>query len=570
MYPYSSFLNSSSSIEFLSLKNYNLTSSMYRWLFPLTSNKLRFLSLFGNMLDGIPKYLGNPCSLESLDFYNNSFVVKFPDFLNNLSGCTSLTLRLFYAPKSQFTGSFSDVIQKFSSLKYLDLSYNHLNGTISEKLWELPRLEHLDVSFNFLGGAISKNIEKTKAIFIDPSRNSLQGVPSTHHLSSLFDVIYLDLSICKLGPRFPKWIQTMKNLTYLRYLNLSSNNLIGKVPNLVSNFDENSVIDLSSNSFYGPIPNVSSTLASLNLSRNKFCGGISFLCQIVDGFLEFLDLSDNFLTGQLLDCLRHFKQLKVRNLGHNNLFGRIPASIGSLIKLETLYLYKNDFSGEFLVTLKKCSSLNSLNLGANNFSGTVPVWVGENLSGLYILILRSNRFSRDIPLQLCQLTNLQILDLSRNNLHGTIPSCLNNLTSMVQNGFSPPPDVHPFSIEYVHSDRFVSPIIDEEYVDHAMIEWQGKLCGPPLTKKCLGNEETESTSVVGKSKSDGEDIYELERWFYICGATGFAIGFWIACGTLLFNRRVRHALFLFLDSFKDWVYVRVVVFIANWQRIAHA
>ncbi|CAH1452657.1 unnamed protein product [Lactuca virosa] len=42
IYPYSSFLNSSSpsSISFLSLKNNTLTSSMYRWLLPLTSNNL--------------------------------------------------------------------------------------------------------------------------------------------------------------------------------------------------------------------------------------------------------------------------------------------------------------------------------------------------------------------------------------------------------------------------------------------------------------------------------------------------------------------------------------------------
>ncbi|CAH1452715.1 unnamed protein product [Lactuca virosa] len=51
MYPYSSsFLNSSSSIEYLSLGNNNLNSSMYGWLFPFTSNKLRILDICGNML----------------------------------------------------------------------------------------------------------------------------------------------------------------------------------------------------------------------------------------------------------------------------------------------------------------------------------------------------------------------------------------------------------------------------------------------------------------------------------------------------------------------------------------
>ncbi|CAH1452790.1 unnamed protein product [Lactuca virosa] len=350
MYPFSSFLNSSSSsIEVLSLQNNSLNSSMYRWLFPFTSNNLLSLGLSDNMLDGIPKYLGNLCSLETLSFYNNSAAVKFPDFLNNLSRCTSLSLKSLYASNNQFTGSLPDEIQKFTSLTGLSLSENQLKGTISKKLWELPNLNSLDLS-----------------------ENSLQGFPSSDYMSNLPDIEYIDLSSCKLGPRFPKWIQNLKNLTsieiantgisdtiplkfwdswpsQLTLLNLSSNNISGKVPDLSSNFDNNSVIDLSSNNFDGPITNVSSTVALLNLSRNKFSGGISFLCEVVHGFLVILDLSHNSLSGQIPDCLWHFKELQVLNLEHNNLSGRLPAFVGSMIKLEALDLYKNDLSEEFPV-----------------------------------------------------------------------------------------------------------------------------------------------------------------------------------------------------------------------------
>ncbi|XP_023749505.2 receptor-like protein EIX1 [Lactuca sativa] len=355
VYPYSSsFLNSSSSsssIESLHLGNNNLNSSMYRWLLPLTTNNLCSLDLSGNMLDGIPKYLGNLCSLVSLNFSDNSAIIKFLDFLTNLSGCTSLTLADLSAYGSQFTGSLSDEIQKFSSLDYLDLSDNHLNGSISEKLWELPWLQTLDLSFNN------------------------HRVPSTYHLSNISYVKYLDLSSCKLlGPRFPKWIHTFKNLYHLdlsntgisdtiplefwdvwpyplTYLNLSSNNISGKVPDLFLIFDAYSVIDLSSNSFYGPIPKFSFEMESINLSRNKFSGGISFICQAVYGFLLFLDLSHNSLSGQLPDCLWNFDSLTVLNLGHNNFFGRLPPSIGSMIQLQVLYLYDNNFSGELSFSL---------------------------------------------------------------------------------------------------------------------------------------------------------------------------------------------------------------------------
>ncbi|CAI9290163.1 unnamed protein product [Lactuca saligna] len=390
MYPYSSsFLNSSSSssIEGLYLGNNSLTSSMYHWLFPLTSNKLRYLYLSNNMLDGIPKYIGNLCSLERLYFFNNSAMMEFSVFLSNLSGCTSLSLQYLHASQNQFTGPLSDDIQTLTNLTNLDISNNRISDTIPMDLWSMW-----------------------------PSQ--------------------------------------------LTYLNLSSNNISGNAPDLSSHFDSNSVIDLSSNNFYGPMSNVSSTVASLDLSRNKFSGGISFICQIVDGLLQFLDLSGNFLSGPLPNCLWHFKRLVVLKLEDNNLSGRLPPSIGYLRELEVLDLYKNNFSGELPLSLKNCTSLNLMNLGANKFSGNVPVWIGENLWGLYVLILRSNSFFGTIPLQLCQLPYLQILDMSKNHLNGTIPSCLSNLTSMVQRGY--PQNLHFMET----SDHHVL----NAYVDHAMIE----------------------------------------------------------------------------------------------------
>ncbi|CAI9290206.1 unnamed protein product [Lactuca saligna] len=488
VYPYSSFLiSSSSSIESLILSNNNLTTSMYRWLFRLTSNKLRILDLSGNILDGIPKYL----DIIPLGFWD---------------------------------------------------------------MW--------------------------------PSQ--------------------------------------------LTYLNLSSNNISGKAPDLSSKCGYISMIDLSSNIFYGPITNVSSTLTSLHLSRNKFYGGISFLCQIDQGFLVVLDLSHNFLSGQIPDCLWHFKELKILNLEHNNLSGRLPTSVGSLIKLESLDLYKNNFSGELPLSLNSCTSLNSLNLGANKFSGNVPLWIGENLLKLYVLILRSNNFFGTISLQLCQLEGIRILDLSVNKLHGTIPSCLDNLTSMVQEGFLPTHNVQFYTLKLFYSGGYHYGERDDKYFDHAMIEWKGyerelirllknidlssnnltgpipyevtklyglhalnlsknsllgeipetigqmkqletldlsrnnlsgempssmsisryygnpRLCGPPLTKNYQGDDESEVRHVIGESEDRGEDMDELWGWFYIGGGTGFVTGFWIACGALLLNHRGRHAFFSFL------------------------
>ncbi|GJW09678.1 leucine-rich repeat-containing protein [Tanacetum coccineum] len=638
MHPYSSSVNSSSSIDVLFLDNNNLNSSMFRWLGSLNSP---MLSLSYNKLDG-----------------------KLSDFLNNLSACVSSVTTLSYldASSNQLTGSLSDEIQYFSFLFHLNLYSNELDGTISNKLWQLPNLLLLDLSSNSLRGAISENIGKTNLLFIDLSNNSLEGAPSNDDMSNLSQSIqYIYFSSNKLGPCFPKWIQKLKNLTHL---DLSRNNISDTIS--TNNWNQWR----------------SSQLNYLDLSGNNFHGGISSLCQMYKN-LKFLDLSRNMITGQLPDCFRNLTYLRVLNLGHNTLFGRIPPSIGYLGQLETLSLYNNNFFGALPVSLNNCTQLSFLDLGDNSFYGDIPVWIGKSLLRLYALSFKSNNFFGTIPSQICQLGRLQILDLSDNKLYGTIPSCVNSLTSMVQKGLLLEHNVHHYINDVIlgSEERWV----ENSYIDHLMIKWQGKvnefssnlgllmvidlssnnltgqipngvtdlhgllvldlsdnsldgkiprdigqmtqlltlnlsrnmlsgeipptmsemtllnnldmsfndlsgkiplgtqlqtfdastyignagLCGSPLPKKCTGDEDL-GVPPVGESDGDGESTNELQRWFYIGEASGFATGFWIVCSALLLNRRGRHAFFQFHDCLKDWVYVNTLVFVAKFQRFARA
>ncbi|GKD33051.1 leucine-rich repeat-containing protein, partial [Tanacetum coccineum] len=52
MHPYSSVVNSSSTIHSLYLNDNNLNSSSYRWLCPLVGNKVNYIRLSGNSFDG--------------------------------------------------------------------------------------------------------------------------------------------------------------------------------------------------------------------------------------------------------------------------------------------------------------------------------------------------------------------------------------------------------------------------------------------------------------------------------------------------------------------------------------
>ncbi|GJR88456.1 leucine-rich repeat-containing protein [Tanacetum coccineum] len=648
MHPYSSSVNSSSSIFSLYLDNNNLNSSMYRWLCPLIGNKLAVLSLSGNKFD------------EKLSY-----------FLNNLSGCTSATLQELDASSNQFRGSLSDEIQNFSSLFRLNLSSNELDGTISDKLWQLPNIQILDLSSNSLRGAISKNIGKSSLVYIDISYNSLEGALSND------DVISDAVSTTDWN----QWESSQ-----LTYLDLSFNNISGTLPKSLS-FCDLDLIDLSFNSFCGTIPAFPARVRFVDLSRNKFHRGVSFLCQVYVN-LEFLDLSRNSLTGKLPNCSGKLSQLKVLNLGHNTLSGSIPPSVGCLGQLKTLSVYNNSLSGELPLSLKNCTMLSLLDLGANSLYGNIPVWIGKYLSRLYALSLKSNNFFRTIPSQICRLVSLQILDFSYNNLNGTIPSCVTNLTSMVQKGLFYDQNVHHYlsSVNFKTINYYYSRYSDENsYTDNLMIKWQRKInefsstlglvktidfssnnltgqiptevtnlygllvldlsnnylvgeiprnigqmrklltlnlsrnmfsgempssmsdmhllndldvsfnnlsrripsstqlqsfeparftgnagpCGLPTTKKCIGDEDLGVPHVV-KSESDGYSFDKLQRWFNVGAATGFATGFWIVVSALLLNRRGRRAFFHFHDSVKDWGYLKVLVFIAKWQRVAHA
>ncbi|XP_071733190.1 uncharacterized protein [Rutidosis leptorrhynchoides] len=483
MHPYSSssssFDNSTSSstIIYLILRDNNLNySSISHWLFPLISNSLVVLDLSNNVLDGIPKFLGNICNLDALYINGNSAMVPFSDFLKNLSGCTPMYLSTLEAYGSQFTGPLSDEIHLFSSLTTLDLHQNQLTGNISEKVWELIGLSNLDLSSNSLGGALYTKSEKSKKLLdMDSSNNSLPTM-----LLYSFD-----------------------------HLNLSSNNITGSIPDLFTNnsYSTLRVMDLSSNSFNGLVTNVASALGWLDLSSNKFHGGISFLCQISNLSLTHLDLSNNSFSGPLPDCLWNFQNLKVLNLRNNKLSGRLLSTNGGVLSaLEVFFFNNNNFSGELPLSLGNFTKLTFLDLGNNHFSGYVPTWIGK-LSGLYILSLSSNDFFGPTPPQLCQLVNLQILDLSMNNLNETIPSCINNLSAMVRTRSLTTHDIPQYEHNYSYQSRTISETIN--YVDHAMIQWLGYKREFSGNLRFLKSIDLSSNNLTGKIPDELCDLHGL-------------------------------------------------------------
>ncbi|KAM0069025.1 putative leucine-rich repeat domain superfamily [Helianthus debilis subsp. tardiflorus] len=439
-----------SMLDELDLSNNLLSGQIPVSFGDLTS--LDLLGLSGNRLEGaIPKSFGNLSSLVELDLSRNLLNGSVPNFIGCSSMKRSSSNRNSLYNRRPFESAYGTNFPGCLLLSKLDLSSNRLAGNLPKSVGELLNLEHLDVSNNSFKGLISDIhlLNLTLLTYLDLSFNSF-ALNLSSQMS--FQLNAIKMQSCKLGPSFPVWIQTQTNFAYLdissagisdrvpgwfwnlprrlRFLNISSNEIKGTLPNMTTVFERYPGMDLSYNQLEGTIPLLPSKLAALNLSGNRFSGTLSFLCQI-DTTLTFLDVSNNLLSGSLPECLKKFhEKLVVLNLSNNSLSGEIPSFLGALSELQALYLRRNDFVGEIPESLSNCAKLRFVDLGENKLSGNIPAWIGETLSKLYVLVLRSNRFNGSLPSRICSLTNLRFLDLANNALLGNIPKCFGNFTAM--------------------------------------------------------------------------------------------------------------------------------------------
>ena len=504
------------------------------------------LDLSLNQLRGsIPVAFANMVSLESLDLSGNQLEGEMPESLrdlcnlqrlvlasNNLTGlleidflaCSNNTLEVLDLSHNQFRGALFPHLSGFSRLRELSLGYNHLSGTLPGSIRQLAQLHELFIPSNLLQGTVSANLlfGLPELWYLDLSFNSLTFNISLDQVP-LFQAIDIRLASCKLGPRFPHWLLTQKDLEVLDisasgitgvipnsfwdsssdlvWLNISNNHISGTLPNLTA-YPSDLGMDLSSNFLEGSIPQSVFNAQWLDLSSNMFSGSISLSCGISNQpryGLSHLDLSSNRLSGELPQCWKQWKYLIVLNLANNNFSGKIKKSIGLLHLMQTLHLRNNNLAGALPSSLKNCRDLHLVDLGKNKLSGRIPSWIGDNLSHLIVLNLRSNRFNRSIPLNLCQLKKIQLLDLSSNNLSGRIPKCLKNLTAMAQKGS---PIIAYDEIVY-NSD------IQLSYVDNTLVQWKGKELEYRKTLRLMKSIDFSSNKLIGEIPVEVTDLVEL-------------------------------------------------------------
>nr|CAN64389.1 hypothetical protein VITISV_018647 [Vitis vinifera] len=479
---------------------------------------LAYLDLSSNQLEGeIPKSLTDLCNLQELWLSRNNLTgLKEKDFL----ACSNHTLEVLGLSYNQFKGSFPD-LSGFSQLRELSLGFNQLNGTLPESIGQLAQLQVLSIPSNSLRGTVSANhlFGLSNLINLDLSFNSLTFNISLEQVPQ-FRASRIMLASCKLGPRFPNWLQTQEVLRELdisasgisdaipnwfwnltsdfKWLNISNNHISGTLPNLQAT---PLMLDMSSNCLEGSIPQSVFNAGWLDLSKNLFSGSISLSCGTTNQpswGLSHLDLSNNRLSGELSNCWERWKYLFVLNLANNNFSGKIKDSIGLLDQMQTLHLRNNSFTGALPSSLKNCRALRLIDLGKNKLSGKITAWMGGSLSDLIVLNLRSNEFNGSIPSSLCQLKQIQMLDLSSNNLSGKIPKCLKNLTAMAQK-----------RSQVLFYDTWYDASNPHYYVDSTLVQWKGKEQEYKKTLGLIKSIDFSSNKLIGEIPIEVTDLVEL-------------------------------------------------------------
>ncbi|KAG5525304.1 hypothetical protein RHGRI_031849 [Rhododendron griersonianum] len=171
------------------------------------------------------------------------------------------------------------------------------------------------------------------------------------------------------------------------------------------------------------LDNQSQSLLSSWVIGSNHCNWIGIGCKKAGRFITHIDLKSYGLREVGMMCLIDLE------LSSNNLIGSIPASIGNLVNLTTLYLFENHLSGSIPKEVGMLRSLIDLDLSGNSLTGSIPASIGKlvNLTTLYLF---ENHLSGSIPKEVGMLRSLIDLELSANSLTGSIPTTIGNLVNL--------------------------------------------------------------------------------------------------------------------------------------------
>ncbi|XP_061999175.1 receptor-like protein 49 [Rosa rugosa] len=572
--------------------------------------QLTYLSLSNNYFHGsVPQCLFNLTNLQTLLLHRNNLsgTLEFQKFLN-LQKLTSLDLsnnNLELLPESRFLNNATTVLPKFEylglggcnirefpnflrsqeALFELDLSGNKLQGQVPKWMWNISTetLSYINISHNFLSG-----FEKTAAVlplvnprYLDLSFNMFRELllfPSTSFW-------YYNIANNKLTGQVSPMIC---NMTFLGYLDLSNNKLIGNLPQCGGNFSASlEYLKLGNNSFHGNLPQSytnGSNLRMIDIGHNNFhgqlprslanCASLESLVLSHNKFndtfpvwmgalpeLKILTMDHNVFYGVILKPNKknlHFPMLRILDLSYNNFSGQFPfeyifsgngtTTITHDLEYYQFYSFK---VGYYSITIickgveiyypRVREDLILIDISSNNFEGKIPEFIGK-LQGIWSLNLSNNILTGHIPSSLSNLSRLESLDLSHNKLSGEIPQQLAQLDSLSK-----------FNVSHNNLTGPVPRGIHFTTFDSTSYQGNQGLCGDFLPKKCGNSEGTQLPPSTSEDNDSGSGI-ELDWKFVVAGS-----GSGLLVGVVLAD--------FVITKWNVWFIEIVAVLIMFWKRI---
>ncbi|PWA38567.1 leucine-rich repeat protein [Artemisia annua] len=529
---------------------------------------MEHLELDNNQISGIiPDSIGRLSFLRTLYLSENQISGPIPNSIGRLS-----LLEVVVLSYNQLNGSLPDSIGRLSLLKTLSLSFNQFNGSLPNSLGQLSKLKNLGFFSNFLTGVVTEThfVKLVRLKGLDGGKNNLILRPRLANWIPPIQLERLVLNSWSLGPQFPSWLQSQRDLERLEisntnisspipesfwrsfpnlltldmsknqmqgtlnlsgipvpsFLDLSSNRLEGKLPASLMSLTDLKILELSGNELDGSIPSwvgtKLSSLGLLNLRSNKFSGKIPHeVCYLT--YIQILDLSNNKLTGDIPICFNNFSVLSGKETVSDDLFS-IPSVHEAVLFSVPLVMKGHEYIYNSILKLMRL-----LDLSNNKLVGHIPSEL-TTLIKLKSLNLSRNHLIGRIPEKIGDLKEIESFDLSLNKLSGELPMSLSSMNSLSS-----------FNVSYnnltgkIPSSTQLQSLNESSFLGN-------KLCGDPLTKRCPRVEAPDTDN----EEDDGS--HGVDWGLIVSVVSGFIVGFWVIVAPLIVSRSRRIAYFRFLSE----------------------
>ncbi|KAL7228306.1 hypothetical protein ACSBR2_007089 [Camellia fascicularis] len=461
---------------------------------------LSIIKLAHNNLYGkIPSSMASLGQIQTLHLRNNNFSGEIP---SSLKRCTNLIM--IDLGGNKLTGKIPAWIgAHLTSLIVLSLRFNEFKGSIPRCICHLNQIQILDFSHNSLSGNIPHCFHNFTALV--ESRSSSKTISFyywTFYGTFTATNSYIENALVLWKGQ--EW-EYRNTLGLLKSIDLSGNNLAGKIPKQVGSL---------------------AGLVSLNLIRNNLTGNI---IQEVGKMkmLDSLDLSANELSGAIPTGLADLNFLSVLNLSNNRLSGKIP--IGTQLQSFDPSVYSGNPELCGLPLPNKCPGEivaeppvlvrgkdERIQEDDNKFITTgfyVSIGLGFTF-GFWTVFgtMIFNKPSRHAYFKFLDfIKNYVTTALSKARLGRRLQSVLNLLNNKLSRKIPTSTQLQSF--------------------DASAYCGNPELCELPLPNKCRGDEIV--VKFHGKDKrieeEDNEDKF-LILGFYVSLGLGFTFGFWAVLG----------------------------------------